>query len=149
MNIRAAKFYANSDAETTVNSLNSGQLIVLIYERIFDNLKIGKHALENGQYGIEAFTKAHDLIQQGLLACLDYKAGADVAQNLGAIYEWALREIINARVAHSPEKVQEILDVLSPLYEAWLALAPKEPIQTLKPLPTDQSLMALRPAAAV
>ena len=126
MNVRAAKLYANNDAETGVNSLSSGQLIVLIYERVFDNLKLGKHALENGQHGVEAFTKAHDLIQQGLLACLDFKAGAEVAQNLGAIYEWSLREIINARVSHSPEKVQEILNVLTPLYEAWISLAPKE-----------------------
>ena len=126
MNARAAKLYANNDAETGVNSLSSGQLIVLIYERVFDNLKLGKHALENGEHGVAAFTKAHDLIQQGLLACLDFKAGAEVAQNLGAIYEWSLREIINARVSHSPEKVQEILDVLTPLYEAWISLAPKE-----------------------
>ena len=126
MNARAAKLYANKDAETGVDALNSGQLIVLIYERVFDNLKLGKHALENGQHGVEVFTKAHDLIQQGLLACLDFKAGAEVAQNLGAIYEWSLREIINARVSHSPEKVQEILDVLTPLYEAWISLAPKE-----------------------
>ena len=126
MNARAAKLYANNDAETGVNSLSSGQLIVLIYERVFDNLKLGKHALENGQHGVEVFTKAHDLIQHGLLACLDFKAGAEVAQNLGAIYEWSLREIINARVSHSPEKVQEILDVLTPLYEAWISLAPKE-----------------------
>ena len=126
MNARAAKLYANNDAETGVNSLNSGQLIVLIYERVFDNLKLGKHALENNQHGVEAFAKAHDLIQQGLLACLEFNAGAEVAQNLGAIYEWSLREIINARVSHSPEKVQEILDVLTPLYEAWINLAPKE-----------------------
>jgi len=135
MNARAAKLYANNDAETGVNALSSGQLIVLIYERVFDNLKLGKHALENGQHGVEAFTKAHDLIQQGLLACLDYKAGADVAQNLAAIYEWALREIIQARVTHSPEKVTEILDVLTPLYEAWVSLAPRElglPLQVIE-----------------
>ncbi len=132
MNARAAKLYANNDAETGVNSLSSGQLIVLIYERVFDNLKLGKHALENGQHGVEAFTKAHDLIQQGLLACLDFKAGAEVAQNLGAIYEWSLREIINARVTKSPEKIQEVLDVLTPLYEAWVSLAPKEPVPDLQ-----------------
>ena len=145
MNARAAKIYANSDAETGVNALSSGQLIVLIYERIFDNLKVGKHALENGQHGVEAFTKAHDLIQQGLLACLDYKSGEDVAQNLGAIYEWALREIINARVTHSPEKVQEILDVLTALYEAWMSLAPKEPTSALAVVSKGEPA---RPAAA-
>ncbi len=148
MGSKSAKAYAANQIETGVTGADSSQLVILVYEHLFDHLKIGKNELEEGRYGIESFTKATELIQQGLLACLDYKQGADVAQNLGAIYEWALRELINARVNRSPEKVQEIIDVLTLLYEAWLALAPKEPIQTLKPLAADQSLMALRPAAA-
>ena len=148
MGSKSAKAYAANQIETGVTGADSSQLVILVYEHLFDHLKIGKNELEAGRYGIESFTKATELIQQGLLACLDYKQGAEVAQNLGAIYEWALRELINARVNRSPEKVQEIIDVLTPLYEAWLALAPKEPIQTLKPLPADQSLMALRPATA-
>ena len=148
MGSKSAKAYAANQIETGVTGADSSQLVILVYEHLFDHLKIGKNELGEGRYGIESFTKATELIQQGLLACLDYKQGADVAQNLGAIYEWALRELINARANRSPEKVQEIIDVLTPLYEAWLALAPKELIQTLKPLPVDQSLMALRPAAA-
>ncbi len=148
MGSKSARAYAANSVETGVGAADSSQLIVMVYERLFDHLKIGKKELETGRYGIESFTKAHDLIQQGLVACLDYKDGGDVAQNLGAIYEWSLREILSARLGKSPQKVQTVIDTLTPLYEAWLALAPKEPIQTLKPLPADQSLMALRPAAA-
>lgn len=131
MNTRAAKMYAENNTHTSVVSADSGQIIVLIYERIFDHLKVGKLALESGQYAIESFTKAHDLIQQGLLACLDYEAGVEVAQNLGAIYEWSLREIIAARTDRSAQKIQEVMDVLQPLYEAWVALSPKEQIMSL------------------
>ena len=145
MNARAAMRYATNDVETGVHSSNSQQLIVLLYDRLFDHLKIGKKELENGRYGIESFTKATELIQQGLLACLDYKGGAEVAQNLGAIYEWSLREIINARVTKSPEKIQEVLDVLTPLYEAWVSLAPKEPVPVLQ---TVSSSNPARVAAA-
>jgi flagellar protein FliS len=131
MSARAAKIYADNNMHTSVTSADSGQMIVLVYERILDHLIVGKQGLENDQYAIESFTKAHDLIQQGLLACLDFEAGADVAQNLGAIYEWSLREIISARTLRSPEKVQSVIDVLYPLYEAWLALAPKEAVVSL------------------
>ncbi len=131
MSARAAKMYAENNTHTSVTSADSGQIIVLVYERIFDHLKVGKLALENGQYAIESFTKAHDLIQQGLLACLDYEAGVDVAQNLGAIYEWSLREIIAARTDRSAQRIQEVMDVLQPLYEAWIALSPKEQIMSL------------------
>ena len=131
MSARAAKMYAENNTHTSVTSADSGQIIVLVYERIFDHLKVGKLALENGQYAIESFTKAHDLIQQGLLACLDYEAGVDVAQNLGAIYEWSLREVIAARTDRSPQRIQGVMDVLQPLYEAWIALSPKEQIMSL------------------
>ena len=147
MSPRGAMRYASNSVETGVQSSNPQQLIVMVYEHLFDHLKIGKNELEAGRYGIEPFTKAAELIQQGLLACLDYKDGGEVAQNLGAIYEWALREIISARISKSPQKIQEVLDVLTPLYEAWLALAPKEPVQALKPMPVDHPV-SLRPAAA-
>ena len=62
---------------------------------------------------------------------MDYEGGVDVAKNLGAIYEWSLREIINARTSKSAEKVQAVIDVLMPLYEAWLELAPKEVVEIL------------------
>jgi flagellar secretion chaperone FliS len=128
---KSARAYAATEVLTGVHGSDAGQLIVLIYERVFDHLKLAKKALESGDYGIEPFTKAHDLIQQGLLACLDFKTGGDVAQSLGAIYEWSLREILNARLTKSPEKVQEVLDVLEPLYDAWVALAPREEIVNL------------------
>ena len=131
MSLRAAKFYANNDVETGVSSFEPGQLIVLIYERIFDHLKLGMRALESGELGVESFTKAHDLIQQGLVACLDYENGGEVSQNLGAVYDWALREILSGRLEKSPEKIQSVLDVLMPLYEAWLSMAPKEPFKSL------------------
>jgi len=143
MGSKSALAYAANSIETGVVAANSSQLIVLVYERLFDHLKIGKKELESGRYGIESFTKAHDLIQQGLVACIDYKEGGDIAQSLGAIYEWALREIINARVTKSPEQVQEILDVLTPLYEAWISLVPKEP------MPALQAVSSSNPARAV
>ena len=46
--------------------------------------------------------------------------------------DWSLGEILNARLTKSPEKVQEVLDVLTPLYEAWMALSPREPVPVLR-----------------
>ena len=128
MNAKAARAYANNDVDSGIIDSDPGSLVVLVYERVLDHLKIGKIALQSGTYGVESFAKANDLIQQGLLACLDPQAGDEIAANLGAIYEWSLREIIVARVERSPEKIQEVIDVLTPLYEAWLTLAPKEPL---------------------
>ncbi|QKM64291.1 hypothetical protein DCO17_03000 [Polynucleobacter tropicus] len=133
MSAKAAKAYASNDVEGGVIDSDPAELIVLIFERTLDHLKLGKKMLEESQYGIENFTKANDLIQKGLLACLDYNRGADVADNLAAIYEWSLREIIKGRAEKSPEKIQAVIDVLTPLYEGWLALSAKEPMHFSSP----------------
>jgi flagellar protein FliS len=127
MSAKAARAYASNDVEGGVMDSDPAELIVLIFERTLDHLKLGKKMLEESQYGIDNFTKANDLIQKGLLACLDYDRGADVANNLASIYEWSLREIIKGRTEKSPEKIQTVIDVLTPLYEGWLALSTKEP----------------------
>ena len=131
MRARAANAYASTQVQTGVASSSPGSLIILVYERVFDHLKKGMLAMKQDDYAIESFTKAHDLIQQGLLACLDFKEGGEISQGLAAVYEWSLREIISARSSKSPEKIQGVIDVLLPLYEAWLQLSPKEIIGQL------------------
>jgi flagellin-specific chaperone FliS len=42
---------------------------------------------------------------------------------LGAIYEWALKQILEARINRDSAKVQEVVDVFIPLYEGWSELA--------------------------
>lgn len=123
MSIRAASAYANTSAQTGVQALSPAGLIALIYERVIDHLNLGRTALENGQNGIEPFMKAHDLIQQGLLACLDYENGGEIAINLKEIYEWSLRELISARLEKSPQKIDDIINTLVPIAEGWSAIA--------------------------
>jgi flagellar secretion chaperone FliS len=139
MSLKAAKAYASNNVQSGVVDSDPAHLVVLVFERALDHLKLGKAALEQDDYGIDHFTKVNDLIQKGLLACLDYSQGQDIAQNLAAIYEWSLREIIKGRVEKSPQKIQEVIDVLTPLYEGWLALADKEPVHFSNPKASVQS----------
>jgi flagellar protein FliS len=128
MSAKAAKFYASNDVHGGVIDSDPAQLVALVFERTLDHLKLGKRALEQEEYGIDHFTKANDLIQKGLLACLDYNQGEDIAQNLAAIYEWALREIIKGRAERNPQAIQDVISVLTPLYEGWTELSSKAPV---------------------
>ena len=140
MNAKAAKAYARNNVHGGAIDSDPIELVVLVYERALDHLKLGKVAVEQGEYGIDHFTKANDLIQKGLLACIDYSQGEDIAQNLSAIYEWTLREIIKGRVEKSPEKIQEVINVLTPLYEGWLGLSAKEQVHFSNPRPELRSI---------
>ena len=110
----AAKAYATTKSETDVMASSSPELILVVFDRLFDHLKAGKNELEAGRYGIEYFTKASDLISLGLV----------IARNLHAIYRWALNTILQARLRKSPEMIQEVINILTPIYEGWMTIIP-------------------------
>jgi len=120
---KAALKYADSSNLTSVMAADARELIVLIHERIFDHLKVAKKSLENNELNVDSFVKASDLILKGLLGCLDYKKGKEIAENLSLIYIWALQELIVARGERSADKVQDVINTLNPLYEAWIELS--------------------------
>lgn len=120
---KAALMYADSNNLTSVMAADARELIVIIHERIFDHLTTAKISLEKNQMPSDSFIKASDLIIKGLLGCLDYKKGKEIAENLSIIYLWAIQELISARAERSPGKVQDVINTLNPLYEAWIEIS--------------------------
>lgn len=122
----AAKAYSANQTQTDVLISNPNELIILVYERVFDNLKLGMKEMAHDRYGTKYFSKAGELINFGLLSTLNLSKGGEIAENLSIIYKWALTELNIARVDKSPEKIQNILNVLTPLYEGWVEILPKD-----------------------
>ena len=120
---RAIKAYSDASISTSISMSTSTDLIILVFEKIFDHLKIGKVALENNQLAIEEFTKINDLINLGLVASLDREKGGEIAKNLEFIYLWAMNKITEARLTKSHEKIDEVTRVLMPIYESWQSLS--------------------------
>jgi flagellar protein FliS len=119
---KVAQAYGNTAVETAVTSSSSKELIILVYEKINEHLLLGKKELELGQPGVEVFTKAVDLINLGLIASLDKGKGGEIANNLEFIYLWAINKIVEARLSKAPDKIDEVIKVLKPIQEGWIAL---------------------------
>jgi len=120
---KAIKAYSDSSINTSVSMSTSSELIVLVFEKIFDYLRIGKVAIENNKLAIEEFTKINDLINLGLVASLNKEEGGEIAKNLEFIYLWAMNKIIEARLTKSHEKIDDVTRVLIPIYESWQSLS--------------------------
>jgi flagellar protein FliS len=116
---KVANAYKNTEIATTLSSANNQELILLVYDRVIENLRLGKKELENNRPGVEEFTMANELINLGLLASLNDLKGGEIAQNLRRIYLWAMHLTIEARLTKSYEKIDEVIKVLSGLREAW------------------------------
>jgi flagellar protein FliS len=130
----ASKHYQKQALTSQVAIATPNELVILVYEKTFDNLKLGMNEMLKGSYGIEYFSRATDLINQGLLATLNYEKGKDIALELKNIYEWCIKEILAARLEKSPQRISQVIQVLTPLYEGWVGISPKNNINYLSPI---------------
>jgi len=124
---KVAKAYSDISVETSISVKETKplELIVLVFEKIFDHLKIGKKELEKDKSGVENFSKAVDLLNLGLIASLDKAKGGQIAENLELIYLYAIQKIIEARLQKKPDRIDEVIKVLNPIYLSWIDLKSK------------------------
>lgn len=122
---KVANAYSSISAETSIKDSSPLELILLVFDKIFDHLIRGKKELALGETGAEALTKAVDLLNVGLIASLDKESGGQIAENLEAVYLWAIHKIIEARLNKKPDRIDEVVKVLTPIYEGWRDLRVK------------------------
>jgi flagellar protein FliS len=123
MSQRALNAYATTARETAVSSARPVDLVVLVFQRVLDHLRHGRQMMQQHEDSAVPLTKALQLINAGLQACLDRQQGGDIADNLGHLYEWASREIMLARIKKDSDRISSVIEVLSTVTSAWLELA--------------------------
>ncbi len=122
MNARNLNAYRNLAAQTAVSEASPLELIVLVYKRLIDNLRLAQKAMEEDKEDAEYISKSLDLIQKGLLAALDHEKGGEISKNLASLYDWAIREILKARLKRSPETLTGVIEVFRNLEAAWVEI---------------------------
>jgi len=123
MTQRAHQAYNNNQLETGVASARPVELVVMVYERIFQHLKNAEAAMQAGQPSEVFISKALELTSVGLQSCLNREDGGDIAQNLAELYDWANRQILLGKLNRDPQPWMDVRRVLSPLLEAWQQIA--------------------------
>ena len=123
MSQRALNAYATTERETAVSSARPVDLVVLVFQRVLDHLRHGRQMMQQQEDSAVPLTKALQLINAGLQACLDRQQGGDIASNLANLYDWASREIMLARLKRDSERISAVIEVLSTVSSAWLELS--------------------------
>jgi len=116
---KVANAYSNISAETSIKDSSPLELILLVFDKIFDHLIRGKKELILGETGAEPLTKAVDLLNVGLIASLNKEHGGPIAENLEVVYLWAINKIIEARLNKKPDRIDDVVKVLNPIYDGW------------------------------
>jgi flagellar protein FliS len=121
-----ANAYAKVGLETGVVAASPHKLIVMLFEGAIAALNTAEthmHAHQFEQKG-RAILKAIHILEDGLRASLDMKAGGGIAANLDALYAYIVQRLLHANLHNDTEVLRQALALLSDLKTSWEAIAP-------------------------
>jgi flagellar protein FliS len=119
-----ANAYSNIGVETGVMTSNPHQLVSMLFEgaQIALGMAVAHMRTGNIPGKGEAISKAIAIIENGLKASLDAKAGGEIAMQLDALYAYMSRRLLLANLRNEIEPVKEVSGLLAELHEAWRAV---------------------------
>jgi flagellar protein FliS len=124
---RGVNAYAKVGLETSVVSASPHKLIVMLFDgALVAVLSALSHmkAHEIPQKGA-AISKAIDIINNGLRASLDKKAGGEIAVSLDALYGYMNERLLLANLNNAPGMLEEVHTLLTDLRSAWCEIGDK------------------------
>ena len=102
------------------------QLVLALYDGALGAIERARAILvlraHDAHSGIEAvhtqLVKAQRIVTE-LRVTLDHERGGDIAANLGGLYDFCLRYLVEANLTKDPAKLPPVTDVLRGLRQAW------------------------------
>lgn len=124
---RGVNAYAKVGMETSVISASPHKLIVMLYDGALVAIKSAAVHMAAGRIAEKgaAITKALDIVNNGLRASLDKKAGGDIAANLDALYVYITERLLTASLQNSTALLEEVQTLLLDLRDAWTQIGEK------------------------
>jgi flagellar protein FliS len=131
---KGASAYAKVGLETGVVSSSPHKLIVMLFDGALLSARAGLAHMRAGEIAKKgmAISKSIMIIENGLRASLDKKAGGQIAESLDALYDYMGRRLLEANVTNQPAILEEVIGLLADLKGAWDAIgdsvAPAAPV---------------------
>lgn len=110
--------------KTDVETAGKLDLVVMCYENAIRFLKQAKGHYESSAYEekARALQKVFDIISE-LKAALNMEKGHKIAANLGAIYDYLLRILLEGDLRRDLNAFESAIRVLAELKDAWETIA--------------------------
>lgn len=123
---RAIDSYNQVGLETGVQAADPHKLILMLFEGALLALADGKRHMQQRQIAAkgQSLSKAIMIIENGLKASLDVKAGGELGERLAALYDYMCDRLLRANLHNRPELIDEVSRLLSELRGAWEQISP-------------------------
>jgi flagellar protein FliS len=126
-NPRARQFagaYHQVGVQTMVSGASAHGLVALLFDGFMAAVHRAKGALRSGDVAAkgQAIGHAVRIIDEGLKAALDLKAGGKLAADLSDLYAYVCLRLIQANLNSDEAALDECLSLVTPLRDAWQAI---------------------------
>lgn len=123
----AGQLYSQVGVETRVSGATPHQLVTLLFDGYLECLAKARGALRSHNREVKAYAlgRAVRIVEEGLRAGLDLQAGGSLARDLNDLYTYLTMRLTLANVRDDESLLDECQRLVTPLREAWLAIAPK------------------------
>lgn len=127
MTQRGVQAYAKVGLETSAVAASPHELIVMLFDGAMVALSNARGHMKAGRIADKGKSISHAIaiINDGLRACLDKKAGGGIANNLDGLYQYMTNRLLQANLNNSPEMLDEVNTLLADLREAWVSIGKK------------------------
>jgi len=123
--------------QTQITTTSQGELVVMLYDGAIKFLQRAKEKMEEQDFAEKGIliSKALDVIQE-LDSSLNMEKGGELSTNLHSLYVYAQGRLLQANLKMKPDYVEEVINMLSSLREAFASIANSpEAIQAQKEAP--------------
>lgn len=112
--------YKQVSVNSQLASASPHRIVQMLMAGAIERLVQGKAAMEQGNMAAkgERLNKALEIISS-LRETLSMSDGGDVAVNLDRLYDFMMRHILDANLNNDPEKIAEVISLLSEIKSAW------------------------------
>ena len=119
-----ATLYAKVGLETDVQAASPHRLVAMLFDGAFDAMNQASTAIQaqNTELKNRALTRAVRILDEGLRAGLDLSAG-QLATDLRELYGYVCMRLTQANLHSDLAAIEECQRLLTPVREAWTAIA--------------------------
>jgi flagellar secretion chaperone FliS len=119
--------YRNVGIETGTQSASPHRLVAMLFEGFMESIARARGAMRDGLIDIkgQSISRAVRIVEEGLRASLDRKAGGALSNDLDELYGYVAMRLTLANVRNDASMLDECQRLMLPLQEAWESIAPK------------------------
>ena len=123
--------YQQVGVETRVGAADPHQLVALLFEGYMEALAQARGAMRSDQRETKglALGRAVRIVEEGLRASLDLRAGGSLARDLNELYNYLSMRLTMANLRNDEAMLDECQNLMRPLQEAWMAISPHDPVR--------------------